>query len=41
VEKYGAGNIEGLTIGNEVADAPMNIMRKVWDVRGYLNNVIG
>lgn len=41
VEKYGAGTIEGLTIGNEVADTPTNIMHKVWDVRGYLNNVIG
>ena len=41
VKKYGAGSIDGLTIGNEVADTPMNIMRKVWDVRGYLNNVIG
>jgi exo-beta-1,3-glucanase (GH17 family) len=41
VNKYGANNIDGLTIGNEVADTPMNIMTKVWDVRGYLNNVIG
>ena len=41
MKKYGAGNIDGLTIGNEVADTPTNIMRKVWDVRGYLNNVIG
>ena len=30
-----------MTIGNEVADTPKNIMQKVWDVRGYLNNVIG
>ena len=41
VNKYGAGNIDGLTIGNEVADTPTNIMQKVWDVRGYLNNIIG
>jgi exo-beta-1,3-glucanase (GH17 family) len=41
VKKYGAGIVDGLTIGNEVADTPMNIMKKVWDVRGYLNNVIG
>ena len=41
VKKYGAGNIDGLTIGNEVADSARNIMQKVWDVRGYLNNVIG
>ena len=41
VKKYGANNIDGLTIGNEVADTPKNIMQKVWDVRGYLNNVIG
>lgn len=41
VKKYGAGSIEGLTIGNEVSDTPSNIMKKVWDVRGYLNNVVG
>ncbi|KAF9650606.1 glycoside hydrolase [Thelephora ganbajun] len=41
VKKYGTGCINGLTIGNEVADTPSNIMQKVWDVRGYLNNVIG
>jgi len=41
VNKYGAGNVDGLTIGNEVADTPQNIMQKVWDVRGYLNNIIG
>ena len=41
VKKYGAGIIDGLTIGNEVADTPMNIMKKVWDVRGYLNSHIG
>lgn len=41
MKKYGAGNVDGLTIGNEVADTPTNIMQKVWDVRGYLNNVIG
>jgi len=41
VNKYGADSIDGLTVGNEVADTPMNIMQKVWDVRGYLHNVIG
>ena len=41
VRKYGAGGIDGLTIGNEVNDSPSNIMRRVWDVHGYLNNVIG
>ena len=41
MKKYGANNVDGLTIGNEVVDTPMNIMQKVWDVRGYLNNVIG
>jgi exo-beta-1,3-glucanase (GH17 family) len=41
VKKYGAGSIDGLTIGNEVADTAKNIMQKVWDVRGYLNNVAG
>lgn len=41
VKKYGAGIIDGLTIGNEVSDTAMHIMQKVWDVRGYLNNVIG
>ena len=41
VKKYGAGNIDGLTIGYEVADSAKNIMQKVWDVRGYLNDVIG
>ena len=41
VNKYGANSIDGLTVGNEVADTPMNIMQKVWDVRGYLHNVIG
>lgn len=37
VTKYGADAIEGLAVGNEVADTLMNIMQKVWDVRGYLN----
>ena len=41
MNKYGSNSIDGLTIGNEVADTPMNIMQKVWDVRGYLHNVIG
>jgi exo-beta-1,3-glucanase (GH17 family) len=41
VKKYGASTVDGLTIGNEVADTPENIMKKVWDVRGYLNNKIG
>ena len=41
MSKYGANNIDGLTIGNEVNDSPTNIMQRVWDVRGYLNNVIG
>jgi len=41
VSKYGANNIDGLTIGNEVNDSPSNIMQRVWDVRGYLNNIIG
>jgi exo-beta-1,3-glucanase (GH17 family) len=41
VKKYGANNVDGLTIGNEVADTPQNIMKKVWDVRGYLNNTVG
>lgn len=41
VKKYGADNIDGLTIGNEVADTAMNIMQKVWNVRGYLNNIVG
>jgi exo-beta-1,3-glucanase (GH17 family) len=41
VNKYGANNVDGLTVGNEVADTPINIMQKVWDVRGYLHNVIG
>ena len=33
--------MDGLTIGNEVADTPQHIMQKVWDVRGHLHNVIG
>jgi exo-beta-1,3-glucanase (GH17 family) len=33
--------VDGLTIGNEVADTPTNIMKKVWDVRGYINKVAG
>jgi len=41
VKKYGADNVDGLTIGNEVADTPQHIMQKVWDVRGYLHNIIG
>jgi len=41
VNKYGTSNVDGLTIGNEVNDTPTNIMQKVWDVRGYLNNIIG
>ncbi|KAF9792566.1 glycoside hydrolase superfamily [Thelephora terrestris] len=41
VKKYGAGIVDGLTIGNEVADTPTNIMKKVWDVRGYINKVAG
>ena len=38
MNKHGANSIDGLTIGNEVADTPMNIMQEVWDVRGYLHN---
>ena len=38
MDKYGAGSVDGLTIGNEVADTPSNIMQKVWDVRTYVNN---
>ena len=41
MSKYGANNIDGLTIGSEVNDSPSNIMQKVQDVRGHLNNVIG
>jgi exo-beta-1,3-glucanase (GH17 family) len=41
VQKYGADRIEGLTIGNEVNDAPTNIMQKVQEVRGHLSNAIG
>ena len=41
MKKYGAGSIDGLTVGNEVNDSPSNIMQKVGDVRGHLNNVIG
>ena len=41
MNKYGAGSIDGLTVGNEVADAPSNIMNKVRDVREYLNNNVG
>lgn len=40
MNKYGSGSVDGLTVGNEVADSPQNIMTKVWDVRGYLNNVM-
>ena len=39
--KYGADTIDGLTIGNEVADTPSNIMDKVRDVRTYLSDVVG
>lgn len=39
MQKYGADIIDGLTIGNEVGDTPSNIMQKVRDVRGHLNNV--
>ena len=41
VKKYGASIVDGLTIGNEVADTPTNIMKKVWDVRGYLHDKAG
>jgi len=41
VKKYGADHVDGITIGDQVADTPMNVMRKVWDVRGYLHNDIG
>lgn len=39
VNKYGSQYVDGLTVGNEVNDAPQNIMQKVWDVRGYLNSL--
>ncbi|KAF8886060.1 glycoside hydrolase superfamily [Gymnopilus junonius] len=40
-KKYGSARYLGLTIGNEVADSPNNIMIKVHDVRmtGYLGSV--
>ena len=38
VSKYGASNIDGLAIGSEINDSPSNIMQKVRDVRGRLNN---
>ncbi|KAF8073938.1 glycoside hydrolase superfamily [Lyophyllum atratum] len=37
--KYGAGRYAGLTIGNEAADTPANIMAKVYNVRGYLRSI--
>ncbi|KAF5327715.1 hypothetical protein D9619_004676 [Psilocybe cf. subviscida] len=37
--KYGGGRFVGLTVGNEVNDSPVNIMAKVYDVRGYLGSV--
>jgi hypothetical protein len=36
VQKYGADAFDGITIGNEVQDDALNIMNKVWDVRGAL-----
>ena len=41
VKKYGGGNVDGLTIGNEVADTPQHIMQKVWDVRKHLHDTVG
>ncbi|KAG8934709.1 hypothetical protein FRC02_009411 [Tulasnella sp. 418] len=41
VRKYGADAFDGITIGNEVNDSAINIMNKVWSVRGYLRDVIG
>jgi len=41
VGKYGANNIDGLTIGSEVNDSPSNIIQKVKDVRSHLSSVIG
>ncbi|KDQ08100.1 glycoside hydrolase family 17 protein [Botryobasidium botryosum FD-172 SS1] len=38
-KKYGAGRYIGLTVGNEVNDSAANIMKKVYDVRGYLRSV--
>jgi len=41
IAAHGHSTFSGITIGNEVNDSAQNIMNFVWNVRGYLHNVIG